>query len=596
MINNLLAKIKKKKNNKYILIILYMLFLSLIGIVYVVRIIKNKYDLFSFSIIFVIIVVTFLLSLFIKKDYKVPSNVSKILCIIIFLSSICSLLYGKSDLTAAHIINSKFIALSELKSLVSFSFLFILGFLFQWSANKKYNILKMSIYSFIIGCALWVVISAFVVFTQLPYTGLTMIIFIVLMILFIILKNKPKKLSLDNFVEFVLYLIIFNLLTLLFSRFHFGTFSYDSFQYINYGLNLGLKSGINNPVFSAYLVGSYAFALPSLNSISFLFGFVSFHLIQTIIFVNFVFLFLFEFYFKNSNSKYNKKYSIVITFLAGLLLIANSSFLIIGLSHLNNMVTMVFMFALMVFLEKIDHKSGISYEAILLLCALLFTRIEMPLYCFLIILLVTTKEVSQKQMKFLYLVPFFLLFIYYVGYFTIFGFAANKDFLSISKAIFIVVLYVLLGLYLKLIWNKNLIKKQNVVRYFIFFGLILLFVFLTFLDINKSFYNIGKILRHLFLRSYSGFTWILMFSAIPLMLKFKINKLDLKKFEIHFLFIISSILFILIIFLFREMPLRVGTFDSGNRLIFQIYPVVIFVFMSLLYTGCFTVRSNDEKK
>ena len=130
-----------------------------------------------------------------------------------------------------------------------------------------------------------------------------------------------------------------------------------------------------------------------------LFGYTISNTPIIILFINFFIIFAYELIKQLHRNGIYKKVGLPVA-LASLMLISNGSFLIVGLWHLNNNPSIIILFLLAIIFDNcVENKDiGTSIVAALLITALIFARIEMLLYCAIILLGISTLGVTRQQM------------------------------------------------------------------------------------------------------------------------------------------------------------------------------------------------------
>ena len=126
------------------------------------------------------------------------------------------------------------------------------------------------------------------------------------------------------------------------------------------------------------------------------------------------------------------------------------------------------------------------------------------------------------------------------------------------------------------------LKLQPYVVHMICLFMIIIFFIMSFLYPAKSLSNLVVIAFHLFFHTYSGFNWHLLIWCLPILILVFLRKGMAKVPRFFLIITITYALFIVDIFLFRGVPLRYAIGDSGNRLIMQLYPFVVFLFFTQL--------------
>lgn len=478
-------------------------------------------------------------------------------------------------------ISGYYVGLFQWKQIFSFFLLYIIGSFLVYSSVKNISMLKVAIYGFIMGCCLWGALSGIYIFSGIYYSWLTMLIGIIIVIGGIFIIRKSKLPNVAQIKEFILYTLIFINVCIIISHFNMGKLSSDSHLYINFGNLLGKYGGLISSGIDGNIVSARSIFVPSLNAFAYMFDFYDAETFMVLLYASFIVLFVDE--LRNLLVENGiKKLLWIPIILALCMLISSPSVISVGLWHLNNGPTMAMMFMLAVFINLCIKNRSLGYAILsaILLVGLIFCRVEMPLYVLILLVYISTLPVTKKQMIILVSLPIFALAVYYIGFFVIYGLEIESRFLNLNRSLPIIALYIAFGVYLLIFWRKYFLKFQKHIVSIIITSMIGIFILMSIFNLDDFVINMIVIFWHTLFGNYSGYQWHMMIGLLPLVLLVIRRNQDVKVSPTITFIAVSFALFIVDIFMFRDVPLRFGEGDSGNRLIAQLYPFCVFIFVA----------------
>lgn len=516
---------------------------------------------------------------------------------IIFLIIISASLsvYRIADWYLSITVNSTYLYVFEWQQVLVFAGLYFIGMLFIWCVCEKISALKLCLYGFVTGCCLWVILSSILVYTGLLLSWWTMTILLVGVLSFVYLWRRPKLPNKSMFKLLGIYSLVFVNICILLPHVIGAEFSYDSFKYLKYGLMLGEHGGLAAAGITGEMVSSYALFVPSMNAMSVIFNFSESNTFITIMYACFFGIFAYELTAVMKENGLHKRLWLPVA-LAVIMMVSTCTFMTLGTWHLNNGPAAVILFLLAITLHHCIKTKDLGYAVIsaVLISALILSRVEMPLYCALLLIIISTLSVTKKQMLIMFVIPVSVLAVYYVGFFAQYGFSIDTAFLSVGRALPIIMIYIAVGIYLLLIWRRYLLKIQKYIFSIICVAMIIVFIGLSLLQPSKSAHNLYIIVWHTLYANYWGYAWHVMLGLMPVVCLTIRRKQLVNIAPVIKRIAITYALFIIIIFLFRQVPLRYGDGDSGNRLIAQFFPFIVFWFFALLSPLLTRTKEDDN--
>lgn len=474
-----------------------------------------------------------------------------------------------------------YVGVYQWQQTASFIALFFIGSCIVWCSIKSISIIKVALYGFIVGCTIWAIISGLLVFSGIYYSWWTTIIGVLAVLAIICIIKKPKLPNSKKIVQFILSAVIFINISIILGKLNLGRLSGDSHQYLDYGNALAVYGGLAKAEIGGAFSGARAIFLPALNALGKMFGFVETNTFVVFLYINFLAVFANELKSQLNENGLVKNLFLPIS-IAILMLVSSPSIVTVGIWHMSNGPTMVIMFMVAITLNMCTKSDDTGYAILtsILMSGLLFTRVEMSLFCMMLLAFISSQSISKKQMAILFCVPFAVLAIYYGGFFIQYGLDVKTMFLNFERASIIIGLYIAFGIYLITIWRKYLLKLQKLIVPIMLSAMVAVLIITTILDYEKLVSNMIAINWHLFFADYSGYQWHIMIGLLPLIyLLMKKNK-NVKVAPSIIFVIISFALFIIDLFMFRYKPSRFGDSDSGYRMITQLYPFVVFAVMA----------------
>jgi len=460
--------------------------------------------------------------------------------------------------------------------------LYVYGVVFGLLFKRHLPAVLIAITGFLWGTLFWVVGGMIALATSLPYTPGSMIsYFIVLMIGFGIIhaRNNTWALSRREITWILSIASTFLLVLFLASRYNFSAVSSDSIIQIVTGRRIAYE-GFSTAIIEE-LSKRDAF-LSLLQSASVFLGDDYICTAQPVFAFTFVLLFNYLGYQIVSQIISNKRLTLTLTALSGIVLF--STYFIIYQSFYihNNLISAMYLFAAvsMFWLARIESNDHWMIFGMLSLLGFSLARTEAPIFALIFLALVISAGHIPYRLRLVSMIPYLLFLGLWYSY-LLARMGEGTKILDPEKTLAIIGALIAIGL-LVLVSELNWIKRFLLPQLPKLMVVILL-IMLAFLIYQKPEHIKDSILATLINMMSSGrwgITW-LMFS-LYLALSLAGPKVPWE--EIFFYGIVSFFCLILAIVFFRK-PYHTAWGDSGNRMLTHILPI------SILYVLMKTVQS-----
>lgn len=475
-------------------------------------------------------------------------------------------------------------------------------------ANEFLQSAKRMFVAFPFGTALFSLLGIIILILRIPYGVASLLVMSCILLVLAIFMNKPSTDSINAIINkqtITVLALAIALAIVSTSGIISVIFSNDAmYMYSLYPANI-VKSGKLIPEFDMYLTDT-GLATAVLNTTPYLFGFNETFGIQTMF--NFCFIGYFACaIYEQACDKFSKRVLWIITVLGTLLLATSMPFAIISKWNIANVYFMEYIFiALYMSFEYHTYRDGdeanhnaLSDKAncmvlVILLMVISYTRVEGAIFAALVILLEhLNKEISIK-VKLIHIGAVLVIqSLYWINILFIMKTDISYAFMTKQKYLLIIFMLIAIAVYMVLydkygakIINKlpvvlrSLLTNEGILYILVLTagnGLLLVYSPSKYLNIIKSFID------NMTGNSGWGFFAAVVVSLIILVPK---NKKELMCFEV---FTICFFLAIVISCYFRGGELRESIGDSGNRVLLQIVPFVVYSFVYRF------IVSNDVK-
>lgn len=455
---------------------------------------------------------------------------------------------------------------------VAILFMFFMGLLICLIYKDKLGIINACLLSFTLGCILYALISICILIIGLQYNLLSVLIIATLLIFLLYIRYKKIKLSRKEVYFLVFWVVGFGLISFWITYNNFAIISYDSFYYITFGKYLAYYKGFTKDIIEP--IRSYGLFMPVFHSLSVFFNYDFSYSVHSLFSISFLTIF-FKILYDNVKLFFNVNKSVAILFSSlGTIMLATCYFWIFqSVWIMNNVFTAILLSLTILFvwqykITKNDIWIKLSFMSIL---SFIFTRVESPLYGVVLIVVISSLDIPRDKVKKYTIFYGLVMLLWYLKVFVYTGLKGGGDFLTINRAIPIMILYILFLVYLML-ENKITFMIHKYLKQILICAMMLVvalfFIFKNQFAIN----NIFIICKNIMNDGGWGYTIFLIIVLYCL----TVFMPDYKNRNFIECIIQSYLLFLLILFMFRKYPLRLGFGDSGNRMITHILPIIIF--------------------
>lgn len=469
------------------------------------------------------------------------------------------------------------------RQLITVLALYAVGFFSVYCVaySKKWGTIKR-IYCFLlafpVGIALYTISGLFLLITNIRYCAFTVIVLMVVEIMAIFAVYRPAGISDFSRNDLIGMLVVVVIATISVSGIISVGFSNDSMYYYYAYPHEIARSGFLNFKFDTFLTDAGQ-GTAVINSIPFLFGFNESFGIMNFFNINFLCFYTYA-VFEQAIKLFNKKKALVFCILSLLVLSTTMPFVIISKWALANVFFMETMF-IVLYLNYQFRNEGNNILVIrsILILTLSFLRIEGALFAGFVLLIYLMLDDAKKKDV---IIPAIPVIIMQAGYFFRIYFTmdllATYTFMSKGKA-FIAVAFLVMAICYSLFYTDAPVTEffKNKLTIFspvplTFVGLILVNIVLFLYDRGLFISNVKTFFRNMLGNSGWGYFAGLIFILILLVPKVNIKDNYFDYFWAGFFLIAFAACFA------RGDELRVDLYDSGNRVLLQIVPFIIYGF------------------
>lgn len=304
--------------------------------------------------------------------------------------------------------------------------------------------------------------------------------------------------------------------------------------------------------------------------------------------------------FDNTKKYFEKKGRIIATVIVTLLLVSATPFMLLSHWAMANVYFMELFFMSAYSFKFIGGKESLKIVPYILMLALFTLRIEGIVFVIWLALCISIFYKNGKKLSMFVMLPATFMFGGYVlKIYTAYIMDDQCTFLTPLKAILVVVVLALMCVYLYVIENRlldfigsriKLFKDKPGLLYFI--GLLLVNVLLFVWNPELYFGNIIAFSKNLFRQSGWGMLPFFVIGACVILIVERIFlRMDVKKINIkddlecrYNVLITVGFVFVTLASAFgRGTMLYEDTGDSGNRVMLQVVPLVVFMFSDLFF-------------
>lgn len=468
--------------------------------------------------------------------------------------------------------------------------LFVVGFLFVccfmcMSENIKENCFEKYIVlmSFPVGVCLFSLCGVTLLILGIKYSALSVLSFVLLVIILSMAICRPfrliKTLLFENKKRTILVLLIV-VATVLVSVSGIISIGYSNdsmYYYSAYPHEIVVNGFIHNK-FDIFLTDAGQ-ATAVLNTLPFLFGFNETFGIHTFFNINFVCFFFLATY-EEAGLRFDRKKQLLIASLTTLLLVTSMPYIFVSKWVIANMYFMETMFMILHLNHRFVGDDKALIVRVLMITTLAFVRIEGALYVgFIILTYLTQEHTKKKEVAFMGVPALVLQALYFYRIFTTMDVLAVYKFMTKQKAVLAVVFMVIVIGYgiifasdsaIVILKNKYKTYKARVTETALIGGLLLVNAMLFIYDMQHYLLNIKSMILNVTGQSGWGFFAAVVISFIILAPKSKLKDGYYDIFCVGFILISIAACFA------RGDSLRADLYDSGNRVMLQMVPFVVY--------------------
>lgn len=451
--------------------------------------------------------------------------------------------------------------------------LFLGGLLFLKFCMRKSDAVWQYLLAFPMGLSLWGLVGFLLLVTGIPYRlPFVLAVFFCVFLLFFFSEKREKD-KLFSVKDIFAILFVGMLALIACSGLLSVSISNDSVYYYSVYPQMIVKYGAYRKSFDVFLtdVGQ---TTAIINCLPYFFGFQETFGIQHFMNFNFAGIFFLAVY-ETAESFLPKKQSVAAGIAAVVFLFATTPFLITVKWVLANVYFMEFLFIIFYLGEKCgkNHREWERFRWVFcfFMAMISMMRMEGGMMACMLILCLSTLAYTNREMLCFCVLP---VSVMQIGYYGVLYLRLKVDplysFLDIKKALVMLFLLVALWLYFLFIREKRFQKLLKNPQAAILFALLLGNALLLAVNAQRYIENLVCFGKNIMLQNgwgYFGFIVIVLICLLPV----KGEKLRYPDF-----FCIAYILLTIAVCWARSGTLRVGIGDSGNRVMMQIVPFVVY--------------------
>src|SRR5947207_7066807 len=238
-----------------------------------------------------------------------------------------------------------------------------------------------------------------------------------------------------------------------------------------------------------------------------------------------------------------------------------------------NIISALYMYLFVFALLKMQQQPGRAYELLALLSLIAFSlvRLEAPLFVIVILLVTSFWQGWSYVNRLKLIIPFIVLFVAWYArvYFIL---PVNSDLLTKQLAIAFISVLVGFGLFAIVSGLKifdSIVKRTT---FLTVIGLVLVSIIFTIIKPDHMLKSLESIGRNILVEGNWGLTWYIIFFLATELYFARIQAAT----ECHWLFTVL-VAYILLVYnlAYFSIPYHVGEFDSANRLMLKVLPLVL---------------------
>lgn len=504
---------------------------------------------------------------------RLKKNILYIASIIIPLLLSVALIYWMNRVASADLVFSNInkITSSVINQALFIFALEVFGLLVMMCFNKYLSKLQIIMLSFIIGVLFWCLASVVIVCIGIIFTWYWVAFVCVLFLGILCFILRPKKPVIDDVIFYLKTLLIYVSISMFFAALCVFRFSYDSYMYINTGMKIAKLGYISKELIE--IVSGFSLFTPMLFSPAIFFNYDFSQGLYLLLNVQFTLLIGYVVY-ENLSNKTTTKIAIISGTVAVLALVSSNIYFELIYWPMSNLLTAMTLFGLVYFSyqsQKQSARANMILSAIFGMCFVL-TRSENMLLYICIMFIVSLSDVKKKHLVWHLASVAFVLALWYVRFFAVAGISFSEGaFLTFERAVQLLGILLIFILYVVILGKSKILTDKKKYLEVLFFGaMAVAIIILGVLNPESFIINLKSTLVNMF---YDG-SWAGALLIIPSL--YLIKSAYQKKIDFYDKTIFIFILFHAIIFLLRDMPLRIGFGDSGSRYFAHILPIMIY--------------------
>ena len=483
------------------------------------------------------------------------------------------LIYKMNSIAKADVIlrNAGTVASSVINQALFIFVLEIFGLLIMMCFNRYFSKLKIMMLSYIAGVLIWCLASVVIVCIGIAFKWyfVAILCLAILAVLYFVLK--PQKISKEDLIFYAKTLLIYASLALFFAALCVFRFSYDSYMYINTGQKIAKLGYLPNELVG--IVSGFSLFTPMLFAPSEFFNYdfsQGLYILLNAQFTVFVGYAVFEYL----QDKIDFKKAVAAGVFSFLALVSSNIYFELMYWPMSNLLTTMTMFGVVYFAWRAKRENqGINMllSAFFAVCFVLTRTENMLLYiCFMFI--ISLSDIKKKNISLHLASVAVALVLWYIRFFAVAGINYSEGaFLTIDRAALLLGVLALIIIYVLFISKSKFVtNRKKLIEKLFFIAMIVAVIGLTVLDFDFFLENTKATLHNIF---YDG-AWAGAIMIFVTMYFIKLISCD--GFNYFDKQTLVFILFFVIIFLLRAMPLRIGYGDSGSRYFAHILPLLIF--------------------
>ena len=504
---------------------------------------------------------------------KATKNIIYRLAVILPIIAAAVLVY-KMDAIAEgdHILHS---AASQWPSVINQA-LFILaleafGMLLMMCFRAHLSRYMIVMLSFIVGVLAWCLSSVIVISIGIKFTWYYTALLCLILPAAAYLIFKPAKPDKDEIAFYAKVLLLYVSLALFFAALCVFRFSYDSYMHINSGQKIAKLGYIPKELIG--VVSGFSLFTPMLFAPSVFFGYDFSQGVYTLLNVQFS-VFVGYVVYEGLKEKIEPKKAFWVGAFAFLALISSNIYFVLIYWPMSNLLTTMTMFGMLYFSWRAqEEKESINmiFSAFFAMCFVLTRSENMLLYiCFMFIVSLT--DIKKRSLALHVGAVAAALLVWYVRFFAVAGLDFTEGaFLTMDKAAAVLGALVLFTAYILLLRDSSLItRRRKLIQWLFFAAMTAAVAGLAFLKPDFFIENSKATAANIFFDG--GWAGAIMVFALLYLIKLA----TVPGFDYFDRQALVFIFFFIIIFLLRQMPLRVGYGDSGSRYFAHILPLLIY--------------------